>query len=38
VVPPALGVAIDDYLADAGVAWVDWMDRPAPPVERHPIR
>jgi high affinity sulfate transporter 1 len=25
---PTLGVAVDDYLADTGVHWVDWTDRP----------
>jgi high affinity sulfate transporter 1 len=27
---PTLGVAVDDYLADTGVHWVDWTDRPFP--------
>jgi high affinity sulfate transporter 1 len=27
---PTLGVAVDDYLAETGVHWVDWTDRPLP--------
>jgi high affinity sulfate transporter 1 len=27
---PTLGVAVDDYLADTGVHWVDWTERPLP--------
>jgi high affinity sulfate transporter 1 len=30
---PTLGVAIDNYLADTGVEWVDWTDRPPSPAE-----
>jgi high affinity sulfate transporter 1 len=26
---PTLGVAVDNYVDDTGVAWVDWTDRPA---------
>ena len=26
--PPTLGVAVDDYLHDTGVQWVDWTDAP----------
>jgi len=30
---PTLGVAVDNYLRDTGVDWVDWTDRPASAVE-----